>query len=60
MSKTKKEREDWDDKLNAERNKRRKSQVEIMNSYETGEYEEEEFYYEQREKFKPKGKRNQF
>lgn len=60
MSKTNKENEEWDESLAIERNKRRKSQVEIMNSYETGDYEEEEFYHEQREKFKPKGKRNRF
>jgi len=37
--------------------KRRKSGTEILNSYYTGEYEEEDFYYEEREKFRSNGRK---
>jgi hypothetical protein len=39
------------------RPKKRKSQREILNSYETGEYEEEDFYYERQEKFRNSSKK---
>jgi hypothetical protein len=39
------------------KSKKRKSTSEILNSYETGEYEEEDFYYERQEKFRNSPKR---
>lgn len=57
MSKSKKENQDWDDKVYLENNKKRKSTSEILNSYKTGEYEEEDFYYEKQEKFRNSSKK---
>lgn len=60
MSKTNKEREEREEKIREDNHKKRKSQCEILNSYKTGDYEEEDFYYEQREKFRSNGRKNRF
>lgn len=60
MSKTNKENENREQKIREDIHKKRKSHSEILNSYKTGEYEEEDFYYEQREKFRNNGRKNRF
>lgn len=52
MSKTNHDRGDKEERFREENHKRRKSHTDILNSYKTGNYEEEDFYYEQREKFR--------
>jgi len=52
MSKTNHERGDREERIREENHKKRRSHTDILNSYRTGEYEEEDFYYEQREKFR--------
>lgn len=52
MSKTNHERGDKEEKFREESHKKRRSHIDILNSYRTGDYEEEDFYYEQREKFR--------
>ena len=60
MSKTNKERQEKEERVREDIHKKRKSQGEILNSYKTGDYEEEDFYYEQREKFRSNGRKNRF
>jgi hypothetical protein len=60
MSKTNKERQEKEERVREDNHKKRKSHSEILNSYSTGEYEEEDFYYEQREKFRSNGRKNRF
>jgi hypothetical protein len=60
MSKTNKERQEKEERVREDIHKKRKSQGEILNSYKTGDYEEEDFYYEQREKFRTNGRKNRF
>jgi hypothetical protein len=60
MSKTNKERQEKEERVREDIHKKRKSQGEILNSYKTGDYEEEDFYYEQREKFRSSGRKNRF
>lgn len=60
MSKTNKEREEREERIREDSHKKRKSHGEILNSYKTGDYEEEDFYYEQREKFRNNGRKNRF
>jgi len=57
MSKTNKERGEREQKIGENIAKKRKPSSEILNSYETGEYEEEDFYYERQEKFRNSSKK---